>query len=113
MSVNSDICFYLILGPFLLFGALIGYLGVGVGFANCFGVYSYICSIFILYVSINSDICFYLILGSFLTFSGRNGLFLGLGYGLTTVFGSTHVIEQLSFSMFLSILTFLFWGPLM
>ena len=60
-------------------------------------------------------------LGSFLTFWGPNGLFLGLGRGLNSVLGSTHVVEQLSFSTFLSILTFdfdlnlgsfsTFWGP--
>ena len=42
---------------------------------------------------------FALIFGSFLTFWGPNGLFLGLGKGLNTVLGSTHVVEQLSFSM--------------
>ena len=52
---------------------------------------------------------------------GPNGLFLGLGKGSTTFLGSTHVVGQLSFSMFPSILTsdfelilgsFLtFWGP--
>ena len=49
------------------------------------------------------------------------GYFLGSGFGSKTVLGSTHVVEQLSFSMFLSILTFdfdlilgtflTFWGP--
>ena len=56
---------------------------------------------------------FDLILGSFFTFWGPNGLFLGLGKGSNTVLGSTHVVEQLSFSMFSSILTFdfyLFYG---
>ena len=42
---------------------------------------------------------FDLILGSFLTFGGRNGLFLGWEKGSNTVLGSTHVVEQLSFSM--------------
>ena len=69
-------------------------------------VYSCICSPFILYVSVNSGIGFYLILGSLLTFWGPNGLFLGLGLVSTTVLGYTHIVEQLSFSMFLSILTF-------
>ena len=46
------------------------------------------------------------ILGSFFTFWGPNGLFLGLGKGSNTVLGPTHVVEQLSFSMFPSILTF-------
>ena len=60
-------------------------------------------------------------MGSFLTFWGPNGLFLGLGKGPITVLGSTHVVKQLSFSLFLSILTFdfdsilgsflTFWGP--
>ena len=48
-----------------------------------------------------------------MTFWGPNGLFLGLGKGSNTVLGSTHVAEQLLFSMFSSILTFdfyLFWG---
>ena len=45
-------------------------------------------------------------LGSFLTFWGPNGLFFGSGLGLKTVLGSTHVVEQLSFSMFPLILTF-------
>ena len=45
----------------------------------------------------------------------------GVGLGFNTDFGSTHVVEQLSFSLFLSILTFdfdsilgsflTFWGP--
>ena len=38
---------------------------------------------------------------------------MGLGKGSNTVLGSTHVVEQLSFSMFLSILIFdfyLIWG---
>ena len=42
---------------------------------------------------------FDLILGSFLTFWGPNGLYLGLGKGSITVLGSTHVVEQLLFSM--------------
>ena len=65
---------------------------------------------------------FDLILWSFFTFWGPNGLFLGLEKCYKkTVFESTHVVEQLSFSMFPSILTFdfdlilgsflTFWGP--
>ena len=106
---------------FLLFWVLMGWFGIGVKFDNCFGVYSCSYSTFILYVSVNSGIGFYLVLGLFLTFWGPIGLFLGLGQGLTTVMGSTHIVEQLSFSMFLSILTFdfdlilrsflSFWGP--
>ena len=42
------------------------------------------------------------------SFRGPNGLFLGLGSGSTTDLGSTYVVEQLSFSLFLSILTFNF-----
>ena len=38
-------------------------------------------------------------LGSFLTFWGPKGQFLGLGKGPNTVLGSTHVVEQLYFSM--------------
>ena len=51
---------------------------------------------------------FDLILGSFLTFGGPNGLFWGLGQGSTTVLGLSHLVEQLSFSFFLSILIFYF-----
>ena len=64
---------------------------------------------------------FDLILGSFLSFWGPNGLFLGLGKSSNTVLGSTHVVKQLSFSMFSSIMIFnfclifgsffSFWGP--
>ena len=84
-------------------------------------VYSCSCSTFILYVSVNSGIGFYLILGSLLTFWGPNWLYLGLEYVSTTVLGYTHIAEQLSFSMFLLILTlefdlilgsfFTLWGP--
>ena len=49
---------------------------------------------------------FDLILGSFFTLWGPNGLFLWLVKCSKTVLGSTHVVEQLSFSMFPSILTF-------
>ena len=52
---------------------------------------------------------FDLILGSFLTFWGPKGVFLGLGKGSNTILGSTHVVEELSFSMFLSILIFDFY----
>ena len=37
---------------------------------------------------------------------GPNGLVSGVGVGLTTVLESTHVVEQLSFSMFPSTLAF-------
>ena len=49
---------------------------------------------------------FELILGSFFTFWGPNGLYLWFGKGLITVLGSTHVVEQLLFSIFSSILIF-------
>ena len=59
--------------------------------------------------------------GHFLLFGALTGYFLGLGKGPKTVLGSTHVVKQLSFSLFLSILTFdfnlilgsffTFWGP--
>ena len=41
-----------------------------------------------------------------MSFWGPNGLFLGSGNGPKTVLGSTHVVEQHSFSMLPSILTF-------
>ena len=56
-----------------------------------------------------------------MAFLGPDKLFLESGYGSKTVLGSTHVVEQLLFSMFSSILTFdfdlifgsflTFWGP--
>ena len=49
---------------------------------------------------------FDLILWSFLTFWGSNGQFLGFGKGPNTVLGSTHVVEQLSFSMSILIYDF-------
>ena len=49
---------------------------------------------------------FDLILGSFLLFGDLIGYFLVSVEGSKTVLGSTHVVEQLSFSMFPSILTF-------
>ena len=49
---------------------------------------------------------FDLILGSFFIFWSPNGLFFGSGLVSKTVFGSTHVVEQLSFSIVPSILTF-------
>ena len=39
---------------------------------------------------------------------GPNGLFLRLGQNSTTILGSTHVVEQISFSLFLSNPTFIF-----
>ena len=44
-------------------------------------------------------------MGSFFTFGGPNGLFLGLGNGSKSVLGSTHIVDQLSYSIFPSILT--------
>ena len=40
-----------------------------------------------------------LILGLFFTFWDSNGLILGSGFGSNAVLGSTHTVEQLSFSM--------------
>ena len=41
-----------------------------------------------------------------MSFGGPKGHFWGSEYGSKTVFGSTYVVEQLSSSLFLSILTF-------
>ena len=43
--------------------------------------------------------------GHFYLFWGLNELFLGSGYSSRTVLGSTHVVEQLLFSIVPSILT--------
>ena len=48
-------------------------------------------------------------------FLGQKWAIFGVGEGLKTGFGSTHVVEQISFSTFSSILTFefdLILGPL-
>ena len=47
-----------------------------------------------------------LVLGSLFTFWGPNGLFFVSGKGSKTVLGSTHVVEQLSFSIIPSFLIF-------
>ena len=47
-------------------------------------------------------------MGYFFSFGGSNGLFLRSGNGPKTVLGCPHVVEQLSFSMIPSILTFNF-----
>ena len=75
-----------------------GYFWAEVGFDNCFGVYSF--SLFLAILTFDFD----LILGSFLKFWGPNGLFWGLGWGSKSVLGSTHVVFQVSFCMFPSIL---------
>ena len=49
---------------------------------------------------------FDLILRVFLSFGGQNGMVSGSDQCSTTVFRSNHIVEQLSFSVFLSILTF-------
>ena len=41
-------------------------------------------------------------------FWGPNGLFLGSAYGSKTILESTHVVEQLLFSLFSSIVNFYF-----
>ena len=73
--------FYLILESsftFLAIMTIIIIFGVGVGFDNCFGVYSYCWISFIFYVSFNSDLWIWLNFGVLFTFFGPNGLFFGL-----------------------------------
>ena len=88
-------------------------MGVGVGFDNIIRVYSCSWTTFIFFVSFNSDIWFWLNFGVILYFLGTIGLILGLGKGSKNVLGSTHVVDELSFSMILSILlcnSTYFWG---
>ena len=103
----------LILGSFWAFGwpKCFCFFGVRVRFKNCLWFYSCSWTTFIFYVSFNSDfwcwpnflfVC--LFLGLFMDFWGPTGLFWGLGSGRKTVFGSTHIVQQLFFSMFPSIL---------
>ena len=82
-------------------------MGVGVElrvtFKNFFGVYTILFSMFPSILSYD----FNLILGLFfLLFWSPKELFSGSGYDLKSVFGSTLVIKQLSFSVIPSILTF-------
>ena len=74
-------------------------MGVGIVFHNCFWVQSCSWTNFILYVSFNSDIWLWLNFGVIFYFLGPNGLFLALGKGSKNFWGSTHVVEQLSFCM--------------
>ena len=86
-----------------------GCLEVGVGFDNCFGVYSCSCSTFFLYVSVNSGIDFYLILGSFLTFWALMGYFWGQGRVQKLFYV---VLSILNFDFYLILGSFLtFWDP--
>ena len=43
--------------------------------------------------------------GVIFDFLGHNGIFVGLVWSSISVMGSTHVVEQLSFSIILSILS--------
>ena len=88
----------------------------------CFGVSSCSWTTFIFMIPWIVTFEFNLIFGSFCLF-GPNGLILWSEYALTTDLGSTHKVEQFSFSVFPSILTFdfdlilgsffIFWGALM
>ena len=81
---------------------------MGVGFDNCFGVYSLVEQLsFSLFLSILT-FDFDLIYGSFY-FLGPNRLFLGLVKGSKNVLGSTHVVKQLSFCKLSSFLIFDFY----
>ena len=94
---------------FNFFGALMSYFwSTGRVFKNCFGVYSCSWATLIFYFFFNSDIWFWINFGVVFYFWGPNGIFLGSMWGSTTVLGSTHVVEQLSFLLFLSILTYEF-----
>ena len=105
--ISSILTLDLILGLFLTFWGSNGlFLGSDQGSKKNFCVYSWSRTTFILYVSVYSHICFYLILGLFLTFWGPNGLFLGSVWGLKSILGSTHVFEQLLFSIIPSFLSF-------
>ena len=113
--------FDLILGSYLTFWGPNGlFLGLGVGFENCFGVYSCSWTTFIFYVSIHSDIWFRLKL--LLKFCGPSCAFFGVGVGFKHCF-RVYLCSWTTFiSLFLSILSFdfnlilgsfffTFWGP--
>ena len=94
------------------------HLGVGVEFRvrfkNCLGVYTSSWPNFIFYVSFNSNLWFWFNFGVvFYFFGALKGCFWVPGM-IHTVVGSTHVVEQLSFSMFPSTLAFnfdlMFWS---
>ena len=82
----------------LVLGLFLTYLGSNWLFLGSFSVFPSI-------LTFDFD----LIWGSCLAFWGPNGLFLGLWKRLNTVLGSTHVVEELSFFMFSSILIFDFY----
>ena len=95
--------FYLNLGSFFLFVALMGYFW---GWGRAQKLFWGSWTICIFYGSFNSDIWFWLNFGVIFYFWDPNGLILGLGRLQKNILGSTHVVEQLSFSLFASILTF-------
>ena len=99
--------FDFILGSFWYFGALMGlFLGVKIGLKTCIGVYSFSWTTFIFYDSLSSDIWIWLKFGVIFVLWGPNGLVWGSEQSWTNVLRSAHGIEQLSFSMFPSIMTF-------
>ena len=99
--------FNLILWLFLTFWGP-NWLFLGSRFKNCFGLHSCSWTTLVFYDSPNSDILIDLIFGSFLFVWGPNGLVWGSEQSWTTVLRSAHGVEQLSFSMFPSILRFEF-----
>ena len=93
-------------GHFGLFGAVPGYLGVGVGSENYFGVYSYILSNFVFWVTQNSlHFRYWPIQGHLGAIFGS----FGVGVRSEICIGVSSYIRKKSFSKHCFILRFYFW----
>ena len=93
-------------GHFGLFGAVPGYLGVGVGSENYFGVYSYILSTFVFWVTQNSlHFRYWPIQGHLGAIFGS----FGVGVRSEICIGVSSYIRKKSFSKHCFILRFYFW----
>ena len=123
VTFNSDIWFWLNFGVIFDFlGRWQDIFGVGEGFKHYFGVYSCSWTTFVFYVLIKFNIWFLLNFGDcFLVLGALIDYIWGWGRVQQLIWGSNHVVEHFSFSMFLSFLTFdfdlvlwsflTFWGP--
>ena len=122
ISFNSGIWFRLIFGVIIYFwGPLRTIFGVEEGFKHLFWVYSCSLTTFIFYDFFNSDswigLCFWVVID----FLGPKWTIFGIWVGFKNCLGSTHVVEQLLFSMFslnftfyfdlILLCFFTFWGP--
>ena len=110
----NNFYFDLISGMFFYFlGPYWAIFWVWYGVQNLFWVHSCSWTTFIFYASLNSDIWIWLNTWVIAFFLGPYWADFGVRVGFYNCFGANHIVEQLEFSMFPSILTFdfdLIWG---